>query len=412
MLKSKQKWLMILLAVLLVWAMAGCGSKTETNGGLNNGTEKSGASSGGSSGQAGSGEAENVKIGVALAVTGPLGKTGSWTLDGHKLAIKEINESGGFKVGDNTYKIEMIHYDTEGKAESATAAAERLINQDKVVAILGTSISSETAAMIPIADRAKTPLVTMVAASDILTAQGAKFFTQAAPANINYVDAGTKTALEMDMNNIAFIYIDDAWGQSYAKLYPPKLEQAGIKIVATEAFAPEQNEFVTLLNKVKSSNPDGILLAAETEKAIPLLKQLHEIMPDVKILEAGGTIPEEVVRLDPAIAEGLVAMSRTGEETPEIQKFKENFKKEFGYEANSFNYSGYDGIYLLVDAFKRAGTVTDKEKINEAIRASNFKGLIGTYTFNENGGNNLVGNRAIVKDGKVIYQSVESPLPK
>jgi branched-chain amino acid transport system substrate-binding protein len=382
---------LIVLMLLAFAALSGCSE----------GSEKS----------SGSSSSETVEIGVVLATSGPIAQTGTWVLDGHKAAEKEINDNGGFKVGDKTYKIKIVHYDSEGRAESATAATEKLINQDKVSAILGTSISSETAAMIPIAERAKTPLMTFVAASDILTSQGANFFSQAAPANKNYVNAGTKTMQDIGMKNVAVIYVDDAWGQSYAKLYPPVMEKEGINIVTTEKFAPEQNEFMTMLNKIKAKNPDGILLAAETELAIPLLKQLEEVMPDVKIMETGGTIPEELIKLAPAAAEGIVTLSRAGAETPEIKTFKELFSKSYDYEANSFSYSGYDGIHFMVDAMVKAGTVTDKEKLNKAIRGAQFKGLIGTYSFNEKGENNLLGNRAIIKDGKVIYQTVDQPLP-
>jgi branched-chain amino acid transport system substrate-binding protein len=380
----------MILLLFMFTALAGCSE----------GSEKSSGSS-----------TETVEIGVVLATSGPIAQTGTWVLDGHKAAEKEINDNGGFKVGDKTYKIKIVHYDSEGRAESATAATEKLINQDKVSAILGTSISSETAAMIPIAERSKTPLMTFVAASDILTSQGANYFSQAAPANKNYVNAGAKTMKDMGMRNVAVIYVDDAWGQSYSKLYPPVMEKEGIKIVTIEKFAPEQNEFMTMLNKIKAENPDGILLAAETELAIPLLKQLEEVMPDVKIMETGGTIPEELIKLAPSAAEGIITLSRAGAETPEIKAFKELFSKSYDYEANSFSYSGYDGINFIVDTMKKTGTVSDKEKISKAIREAQFKGLIGTYSFNEKGENNLVGNRAIIKDGKVIYQTVDKPLP-
>ncbi|MBS4210869.1 ABC transporter substrate-binding protein [Neobacillus rhizophilus] len=391
---KKVKLGLVIFVLSVFAALAGCSK----------GSEETSGKSGGS--------VETVEIGVVLATSGPIAQTGTWVLDGHKAAEKEINDNGGFKVGDKTYKVKIVQYDSEGRAESATAATEKLINQDKVPVILGTSISSETAAMIPIAQRAKTPLITFVAASDILTAQGASFFSQAAPANKNYVEAGTKTMKDMEMKNIAFIYVDDAWGQSYGKLYPPAMEEKGLKIVATEKFAPEQKEFMTMLNKVKAKNPDGIVLAAETELAVPLLKQLHEVMPDVKIMESGGSIPEELIKVAPDAVNGLVTLSRAGAVTPEITKFQELFAKSNSYKANSFNYSGYDGIHFIVDAMQRAGTVTDKEKINKAIRDAKYKGLIGTYSFNEKGENSLVGNRAIIKDGKVIYQTVNEPLPK
>lgn len=394
---------LISMLLVLFTLLIGCSSGSEESSGTGGSDNNTGNDSE---------EVETLKLGVVLATSGPLAQTGSWVLDGHKVAEKEINDNGGVEIGGKKYKVEIVHYDSEGRAESATAATEKLINQDKVPVILGTSISSETAAMIPIAERAKTPLVTFVAASDILTEQGAQFFTQAAPANKNYVEAGTKSVVEMGIKNVALVYVDDAWGQSYGKLYPPLLEEAGVNLVAQEKFAPEQKEFLTMINKIKAQNPDGILLAAETELAVPFLKQLWELIPGIKVMETGGSIPEEVVELVPNIPDQTVILSRSGEETEEIKQFKELFSQSYDYEANSFNYSGYDGIYFVIDAMQRAGSVTDKEKINEAIRSAEYKGLIGTYSFNEKGENKLLGNRAVIKNGnEIIYQTVDKPLP-
>jgi ABC-type branched-subunit amino acid transport system substrate-binding protein len=105
-----------------------------------------------------------------------------------------------------------------------------------------------------------------------------------------------------------------------------------------------------------------------------------------------NTNTEKLIRLVPEAAEAMAVIS--------------------DYEANSFTFSGYDGIHIVVDVMQRAGTVSDKVKINEVIPSSQFSGLIGNYSFNKKGQNNLSGNRAYIKDGKAVYQSVDSPLPQ
>lgn len=354
---------------------------------------------------------DKAKIGVALATTGPAGQTASWVLDGHQYAVDKINADGGVQIGDESFELELVHYDTEGRTATATSVTERLISQDKVAAILGTSISSETQAIIPISQRAKVPLVTVAASSDTLVEQGSEFFSQAGPANVNYVEGGTKTLKDLGAERTAILYIDDDWGQSYSRLYPEELESQGIEVVSNEGFSPEQKEFVTLLNKVKALNPDSIIVAAQTEIAVPLFKQIETVMPDVQVFEAGGVIPEELLALEPEIAEGMIVMSRAGEETPGIAEVQEGFAENHDYEANSFTYSGIDGVYIIKEAMERAGSVTDSVKIAEEIRASQYEGLIGYYEFTEEGENGLVGNRAVIKDGQVIYQSTDSELP-
>jgi ABC-type branched-subunit amino acid transport system substrate-binding protein len=105
------------------------------------------------------------------------------------------------------------------------------------------------------------------------------------------------------------------------------MEKAGLDVAISEGFAPKENEFLTLLNKVKAKNPVGILLIAETELAVPFLKQVREVMPNIKIMETGGSIPEELLKLAPKESDGVITLSRAGEETAEIQAFKDLLSK-------------------------------------------------------------------------------------
>ena len=395
--KSRFSILAALLSLLLV-ILAACNGSTETSGGKDQN-------------QGGSDGVGTIKIGVALATSGPIAKTGQDSLAGHKEAVKEINDSGGVKVGGKNYKFEIVYYDSQGKVESATAAVERLIEKDKVSVIIGASTSTETAAMIPIAERAKIPMITAVAAAPILTDMGAKYFTSAATSTKNAIKGYVDGMKAFGYNKVAFLHFNDEWGTASAKAVLPAFKAAGIDVVYEEAFAPTQHEFGTMLDKVVGSKPDVIFTIAQIESTVNLIKQIREKGIKTPIRDGGGAALEEMVKLLPKdYTDKLVGGSRAGKKDgSEHQTFRATFEKPD--EVNSFHYSGRDAIYLLKDAFERAGTVTDENKINEAIRASDFDGLMGKYKFNDKGENSIRGLTGIVLNGKISYYEADEKIP-
>ncbi len=361
--KGKISFFAALLSVLLV-ILAACGGTKETSGS----SDQKQSSSGGEG---------TIKIGVALATSGPIAKTGQDSLAGHQEAVKEINSSGGVKIGGKSYKFDLVYYDSQGKVESATAATERLIEKDKVMAIIGASTSTETAAMIPIAERAKTPMITAVAAAPVLTDMGAKYFTSAATSTKNAIEGYVDGMKTFGYKKIAFLHFNDEWGTASAKAVLPAFKAAGIDIVYEEAFSPTQHEFGTMLDKVVASKPDVIFTIAQIESTVNLIKQIREKGIKTPLRDGGGAALEEMIKLLPQdYTNKLVGGSRAGKKDgSDHQKFRETFEKPD--QVNSFHYSGRDAIYLLKDAFERAGSATDKDKLNAAIRSSNFARVNG-----------------------------------
>jgi branched-chain amino acid transport system substrate-binding protein len=399
MFKRKLSLLAGLLAVMLL-IFTGCSGSKETSG-----------SESGSKKQSGSSEGGTIKIGIAVATSGAIAKTGQDSLAGQKVAVKEINENGGVKIDGKSYKFELVHYDTEGKAQSATAAVERLIQQDNVTAIIGASTSTETAAMIPIAERNKTPMLTAVAAAPVLTQMGAKYFTSAATQTIMALQKYVDGMKEFNYTKVAMLHFNDEWGKATAEGVNKAFKENGIDIVFQESFAPTQREFGTMLDKVVASKPQAIFIVAQIESLTNLIKQIKEKNIDIPIRDGGGAALEELVTLLPKdYTHLLVGGSRAGKKDgEEHKKFRQQFEEP--NLVNSFTYSGYDSIYLLKDAFERAKTATDKDKLQEAIRASNFEGLMGTYKFNERGENAIKSITGIVVDGKITYYEAGEKIP-
>ncbi|WP_077213317.1 ABC transporter substrate-binding protein [Bacillus dakarensis] len=392
--KRKLSLLAGLMAFVLL-VFTGCSGSSETGG-------KGGSGDGG----------DTIKIGIAVATSGAIAKTGQDSLAAQRVAVEEINESGGVKIGDKSYKFELVHYDTEGKAESATAATERLIQQDKVMAVIGASTSTETAAMIPIAERNKTPMLTAVAAAPVLTNMGANYFTSASSQTIMAIQKYVDGMKNFDYKKVAMLHFNDEFGMATAEAVNKAFAENDIEIVFQEAFAPTQHEFGTMLDKVAATDAEVIFAVAQIESFVNLLKQAKEKGIKIPVRDgAGGALEEMIKILPPEYTHGLVGGSRSGRVDAEDHKaFRAKFEEP--ELVNSFHYSGRDSIYLLKDAFERAGSATDKEKLQEAIRASNFDGLMGNYQFNEKGENSIKSITGIVLDGEIHYYEKDEDIPQ
>lgn len=358
-------------------------------------------------------KSQELKIGVLEPQTGPLAESGSWVINGVKLAEKDVNAQGGVEIGGTKYLVKLEIIDTASTANGALAGFQKLVGQVKVPVILGTMATDETAAVMPEAEKKKIPMLSSISAGDILTQQGWKFFFRGGA----YNSMGLKSGIDVVKNQFkakkaVLLVANDTWGKGYETIWPPALKSAGIDLISTEKYELDQRDYSAVLNKIKGLNPDVLVLGARSEHALPIFTQAHQIMPAMKMYELGGSIPEQIVKsLGKEATEGLVFASRNGPEGPNVQVFQTKYKEAYNKDANSWNYSAYDSLMIMLDAMKRAATVSDGEKIREAILKSDYDGLVGKYTFQPNGENNLRGPIAYVHDGVVTRQWADEPLP-
>ncbi|MHB1128062.1 MAG: ABC transporter substrate-binding protein [Bacillota bacterium] len=396
---STMMMLVLLLFVILI-AVVGCGESDQKQSDQQQSDQGSAKE-----------ELPKVKIGMIEPITGVNNLTGTWVMNGEKIAVDEINKNGGITVNGQQYLIQPFYYDSASTADGAVAAFQKLVNQDKIAAFIGTMVTDQTAAIMPIAEQHKIPLLSSAAAGDVLSNSGWKYFFRGGPYNEMSINSLTNViANGLGAKKVHFVYTNDPWGKSYAKLFPPAFEAAGVKLVGSDAFNKGIGDFSALVTKIRSTNPDVVLLAAQTEDTVPFFQQIRQVLPKVLLMEVGGSIAESVLKEVPNLAP-VVFGSRDGPETPETQKVAEEYRARHKEEANSFVYTGYDIVYMMAKAISESGTVTDGDKIREAFTKLDFTGLVGTYTpFKENGDNSLLGKTAIVtKDGKVARMFENDP---
>lgn len=384
---------LLMTSVLFAGVLAGCGDK-ETTGG-----------SGG----------DTIKIGANLELSGAVASYGEGIKEGIDLAIEEINAAGGV----DGKELEVVPVDNKSEGSEATNAAIKLVNQDKVTAIIGSATSGNTKAQTQIADEGKTVLITPSGTADDLTV-GTDGNVIDYVFRTSFIDSfqgkvAANFATDLGIKNAA-IYADNAsdYAKGLAKSFKETFEAAGGKVVAEESYIADDTDFRSTLTNLKSAEPEFIFIPGYYEEVGLIVKQARELGIDVPLMGADGWDSPTLVEL--AGAENLNNTYITnhyssGDPDETIQKFVEAFSKKYdGAKPDAFNALGYDSVYLLVDAMDRAGTTTDKEKIKDALAETKDLSLItGKITIDELHNPTKSATVLEYKNGEQVFKSKVNP---
>jgi branched-chain amino acid transport system substrate-binding protein len=326
---------------------------------------------------------ETVKIGVVQPLTGPVAYDGTIYVNTVKMLVDEMNAKGGV-LGK---KIEVIVEDGACNPAQSVNAAEKLVTRDKVVGMLGAFCSTSTAAMMEVARKHKIPHVTGVSSAAHLTEQNNPYFFRALATTAMLGDAfGGELPAAVKGKRFAFLVIADDWGRTMVSAYPKSIQKAGGTIVGTEYFQPSELQFLSHITKIKSSNPDAIILAANTQHAVALTKQIRELGINVPLIAEGSWTSDSYLKLAGSASDGVYGLVEYVHtiKSPINEAFTQSFKAKLKENPSKFAGAAHNAINIMVDAIKRAGS-TDPEKIRVALTQTNYTGVVGNIRFTDKG---------------------------
>jgi branched-chain amino acid transport system substrate-binding protein len=371
---KKKKVTGILLTLMLsAGLMAGCGG----------GTKDTAAPSGGGAASGGT-----IKIGANLELSGGVASYGQSASEGIDLAIEEINKNGGI----NGSKLEVVKADNKSDAAEATSSAIKLVSQDKVAAIIGAATSTNTLAQVQVADDNKVVLVTPTGTNPTITNKDGKVndyvfrtcFIDPFQGNV-----AANFALNTLKVKTAAIYIDSAsdYSKGLAAAFKESFTKAGGKIVSEEAYVAKDTDFRATLTRIKSANPEFIFLPGYYEEVGLILKQARDLGIKAPFMGGDGwDSPKlaEIAGAKPLENTYITNHYSSGDKDATVQKFVEAFKAKYnGKSPDAFTALGYDSVYFLADAIKRAGDASP-EKIKEAMAKTKDLQLVsGKLTIND-----------------------------
>jgi branched-chain amino acid transport system substrate-binding protein len=324
-----------------------------------------------------------IKIGVIEPLTGSVAYNGQASLNGAKLAVERRNASGGV-LGR---KIELVIEDGQCRPANSVNAAEKLIQRDKVVAVQGAFCSSATAAVMPIAEKYKTPFITGVSSKADLTEKGFQYFFRSAETDRLMSKTFSKILAEkLQLKSVAYIGVNDDWGRGGVEDFSKDLEAMGVKTVMKEYFDHGATDFYTLLTKLRASKADGVFVAAETQDGSILVKQFKEIGLQLKIFGVGSWATADFIGLTGPASEGIYAAvpyvsSLPGERN---KAFVDLYAAAYKEKPGKYGAAGYNSMNILLDAIARAGR-TDADAIRDALRKTDYLAPNGRYRFTDKG---------------------------
>jgi branched-chain amino acid transport system substrate-binding protein len=347
-----------------------------------------------------------IKIGLYLPMTGPAAAMGQMVWEGVQVAHKLQPQVLG-------QPVELVMVDTRSDRIEAANAVSRLIEKDRVAAIIGEVISSDTLAGVPIAERAKIPDISPTATSPLVTQNRTYAFRAA------YVDdLQGKVAARFAYENLkarrVAVLIDQA--QDYcvglAKFFTEEFQRRGGQVVSTSYIQTGDQDFSAQISALKGGNPDLIYAPNYYSEVALLAKQLQDLGVKIPVLTGDGAQVPELITIGGPAVNGLyftALFHRQGATTELGRKFMQAYEAAYNKPLDGFAALGGDSYFLLTAAMTRAGG-TDGPKVAQALAATkDFAGVTGVISMGPN--HNPIKGVTIIKveQGKFVYQTTINP---
>jgi len=348
-------------------------------------------------------QGDTIKIGLNVELTGDTATFGQSTQKGVDLAVEELNNGGGL-LGR---KVEIVAEDNKGKGTDSATVAKKLIEVDKVAALLGSVASTNSMGMAAIAEDKKIPMVTPASTNPKVTVENDKLKRYVF--RTCFIDdfQGDAIAIycksDLKASRIAILYDN---GQDYSKgvreRVAKKFTELGGVVAVEGTYTKDDQDFRAKLTQIKAKQFDVLVLPGYYTQAAQIIKQARELGITTPIIGGDGLDSDELIKIGGKDVEGVYFTNHYSVEDkdPRVQAFVAKFKAKYGQTPDAMGVLGYDAANVLFDAIKQAGT-TDPEKITDAIAATKgFPGVTGDITIDQN--HNAVKKLVVlqIKDGK------------
>lgn len=313
-----------------------------------------------------------IKIGAFLSVTGPAAFLGDPEQKTLELYVQRINAAGGV-LGR---KLELVSYDSAGDAEKARTFAKRLIEEDKVDAIVGGSTTGETMAVIPLVEQAGIPFISLAGAVVII--EPVKKWVFKTPHTDRM--ACEKIFVDMKSRHISRIGLISGSGGFDKSMRAECLKVAAqhkIEVVADETYGAGDTDVTPQLTKLRQ-NPQiqAVLNAGFGAGPAIVTKNFRQIGMNVPLYQSHGVASKEFIKLAGDAANGVRlpaaallvadALPASDPQKKVVEAYKHAFESRFKQDVSTFGGHAYDGLFLVVDAMKKARS-TDKAKVRDAL---------------------------------------------
>jgi branched-chain amino acid transport system substrate-binding protein len=326
-----------------------------------------------------------IKIGALFSVSGPASFLGEPERNTAKMMVDEINKAGGIKGR----QLELVVYDTQADATKAAQAVNKLIKDDKVVAIIGPSTTGDTMAVIPIVEKAQVPLISCAAGVKI-TEPVKKWIFKTAQNDAIAVPKIFEHMKKQRISKIAILTVSDGFGSSGREQLTLQAKEFGIQIISDETYGPKDTDMTAQLTKIRSSEAQAIVCWGTNPGPAVVARNVKQLGITLPLYMSHGVSSKKFIELAGDAAEGIILPSgrvvvadqlpKSDPQKKALLNYVENYRKHYKVEGDHFGGHAYDALMLIKGAIERGGD-TPQAIRDQLEKTEKFAGIGGTFKY-------------------------------
>lgn len=345
--------------------------------------------------------ADTFKIGLVNEASGPNAEAGSYTVNGARLALEEINQAGGILGKQAELRLE----DNQSTNPGTVLAFSKLTSAGDVPVIIGPIRSTQVQAASPTIAKAGIP-VTIGGTDPSLTHVNNKWVFRCRPndsfSSLVIADFGVNT---LKLKKWAVIHSTDAFGSGGKDALVAALAKLGITPVLVQGYTNNSQDFTPIVLAIKKSGADviGSYMTNSPDVGI-FARQLRQLGVAAAWIGSPSVITATALELAGPALYGVYAIADfTPGASPQAKAYAEKYKARYGRDADVYSSWAYDAVHVLANAINKAKSTNPEAIRKEILATCGYKGVEGTYCFDDNGdglrGYNVVRN----EDGKIVF---------
>ena len=344
-------------------------------------------------------EAAEYKVGAVFSVTGRASFLGDPEKKTADMIVEQVNQAGGI----NGKTLKLIVYDDEGDATKCNLQVKKLLEQDKVIAVIGPSISGLSLAVVPVFEKAETPLISCAASYKIVhndqTGKPYPWVFKTAQSDSLAVEAIYTHMQSKGISKIAIISGTSGFGASGRQELIRLAPDYGMEIVADEKYDPKDTDMTAQLTKIKGLEPQAIVNWSIGPTQVTVVRNWRDLgMDAIAFYQSHGFGSRKNIELAAGAAEGVLCplgacniadlLPADHPQKAATMQYAENYQAKYNEPLSSFGGHAWDATHLIVDALKAVGP--DKAKIRDYLETrQNFVGQHGVFNFSADDHNGL-----------------------
>ncbi|TVM16172.1 ABC transporter substrate-binding protein [Oceanidesulfovibrio indonesiensis] len=337
---------------------------------------------------------EPIKIGAVFSATGPASFLGEPEKNTVIMLADQINEAGGV-LGR---KLEVVVYDDETDVNKCVLAVDKLLKKDRVVTVLGPSVSGNTLAVMNKFPAAKVPMLSCAAAEKIVNPLNPWVF-KTPQSDRHAVTRILEHAQNEGYKNIAIITVSDGYGQAGRTVLQELVPEMGFTLMADEVYGPKDTDMTAQLTSIKGAQPDAIICWGTNPGPAVIAKNRVQLGIKTPLYMSHGVASKKFIELAGNAAEGLllpagrlIVADQIPDDHPQkpvVTNYIEDYESRFDQPISSFGGYAWDALMLTVKAIEMGNSADPQDIRDNLEKIEGFVGTGGIFNFSAEDHNGL-----------------------